>query len=777
MNSFQKSAGAMGLCAASVITLVSCGAGSSSQPSPTAQSQCKPGVISGFQGGFTDQTTPVPPRPADQPNSNSPIASADGGGDGGTGESGGGGGGDGGSGGGDGAGSGGSMGQFINTIVRAERSDGKLIGQAVTDPENGMVTIVSCGYSGPVHVTMKAKEDGSSKYFEESTGQYAAYPKGTEMHAVVPTLDKNMGVTLLTEAAWQYMLAKHGPEGWKNPANVLAANEFIRTEFNKFLPQNLQLTDITRLPFLVGANTQPGTLTTSPNDVYGIVSSALARSAGLMRSGDLEPALKLVKQLGQDLCDGEINLLGCDGQPVVADTKDAAYLPPQFGETLNRAVGDVVAACGNADAINTSFRVTQIAIDIAGQEGANGTFWLGTYSEKQPIYLLRSDGRAFYWKNRDIAPEPYLPTYSFSRIFSPIDGEMGGVTQDGQFVLQGLQNLIGGVTQDIQSILPDLTSLITRSEFFGATATVRSVGSALGVAQISRLQNGRVKYFPHYEDGDASWQPTTKEATLDNKGTPLDNITSIAVSRDYRGLFGTGDPTAPPSNATIEPTFYASTGDGSVYAWGNDRKGALGDGSPSKNYASLGTGLPKKIMSKATHPYVTSVVGMRNGAMALDIQGGIWAWGGAGVQTLLEENKAPGPDGFNVPFKLTNFDDFRQNPKFGRVVQISCAYDLTCAALTQTGQMLAWGFFGENFYVEPKIPGQYFGVKEVPLPAGRRVTYLGNSHNMVYAVLDDGQLVVLPHHPTDPQFIDTKKILPAPTAGAQSPTCVAKPNK
>jgi hypothetical protein len=91
MNSFQKSAGALGLCAVTVVALVSCGGGSSS--SDGAKAECKPGVISGFQGGFTDQTVQVPPRAPDQPNSNTPIASADGGGG--------------------GEGSGGSMGQFL----------------------------------------------------------------------------------------------------------------------------------------------------------------------------------------------------------------------------------------------------------------------------------------------------------------------------------------------------------------------------------------------------------------------------------------------------------------------------------------------------------------------------------------------------------------------------------------------------------------------------------------------------------------------------------------
>ena len=83
-------------------------------------------MLTGFTGKFDDVPVQVPL-----------VAESDGGG-----------GSSGDAGGGDGAGAGGSLGQFLNTIVRVERSDGSLLGEAVTDNTKGMVDLP--GFFGPL---------------------------------------------------------------------------------------------------------------------------------------------------------------------------------------------------------------------------------------------------------------------------------------------------------------------------------------------------------------------------------------------------------------------------------------------------------------------------------------------------------------------------------------------------------------------------------------------------------------------------------------------------
>jgi hypothetical protein len=717
---------------------------------------CRPAVLSGFTGSFND----VPVQVAFDAKGNAGDGS----------DNGGGGAGDG-AGGGDGAGAGGSLGQFLNAVVRVERSDGSLLGQAVTDADKGMVTVVPCRYQGPVHITVKAKADGSSKYFEESTGQYAVFSAGEEMHAVVPSVTKNMGITLLTEAAWQYMLVKNGPDGWKTQANVVAANQAIISSFNQFLPKDLQITDITRLPFLVGGATAAGSLDTSANGVYGIVSSGLARAAGLLRSGDLAPALKLVRQLGKDLCDGVIDLT-CNGVPVVANSADAAYLPPQFAETLNRGVGDVAAACGKAEANSAAMRVTQIQIGrrpappvLDPKKPIVSTPTTDYYTDNQPIVLLRSDGKAFFWADRKMPAKPYFPEYSFNQIFPQFGENFTAMTPTGQFVSNN-----ENVAEDVLNLRPNFTGTTTAAGLYNRFKKDYT-------AYMVRLPNGKVSYFPHYTPSTVRFEslPSSKE-------TLLGNITAIALLKNcclYTADL-TVDPTASfdtPVNGVFysvfndHPTFLAVTTDGSVYAWGNNQSGTLGNGlvAPRTGAGPRGklgndlfqTEAPAKVLGL---PAITSVTGSTTAAFAIDTAGKVWTWGSPLPSSLglLPLSSATVPT--LKPVQLKHLD------AFGPMAQLSCDSTEICLGMTRSGKLLAWGPFTQGG--SGAVSVEFFPLTDVALPAGRRVTFLGTSLAMNYAVLDDGTLVVFPTSPTAPKFIDTRAAIPAPPLRASAPTCV-----
>ena len=719
---------------------------------------CRPGVLTGFTGKFDDVPVQVP-------------LAAEGGG----GSSGGSGSGD--AGGGDGAGAGGSLGQFLNAIVRVERSDGSLLGEAVTDDTKGMVTVVPCRYQGPVRITMKAKADGSSRYYEESTGKYTPFPAGEEMNAVVPLVSKNLGITLLTEAAWQYMQAKHGPEGWKTVANVNEANTNIGLEFNKFLPKDLQVTDITRLPFLVGDLTTHGSIDTSGhNGVYGIVSSGLARAAGLMRTGDLAPALKLVRQLGRDLCDGQIDLT-CNGTPVVADTKDAAYLPPQFGETLNRGLGDVAAGCGNTNAGEAVFRVTQIAIAMVPGNSDPGFDITWNYTDHQPIFLLRSDGKVFSWANRESSAIPYLPQQTFNRIFPQFgnnfnsDELFSGINSTGDFLItkNGSEN-----------------NILLNPDFSAATnALAINIGDKK-TAYIVRMPNGHAKYYPHYLA-----HPTRFESVPFAKETEIGNIVDITISRAgtlYRSndnpIPGSHLPEPVPVDGLIydirqgNPTFFATTIDGSVYAWGNNSNGFFGNGEvdPPMGADFSGKLGPTVFQTKEPIripdlPPITNITKMQGGILAIDRAGHVWGWGSA----LISETIASGKEGFlsNRPKSLKP-TLIKQFDKFGPIQQINCTHVLSCIAKTRTGKLLVWGtFYGMRMLInkEDDLFTYDFPVTEVPLPPNRKTTYISATYSMPFALLDDSTIVVFPSYPGYPQFIDPRKALPFPIGNPSAPTC------
>jgi hypothetical protein len=73
--------------------------------------------------------------------------------------------------------------------------------------------------------------------------------------------------------------------------------------------------------------------------------------------------------------------------------------------------------------------------------------------------------------------------------------------------------------------------------------------------------------------------------------------------------------------------------------------------------------------------------------------------------------------------------------------------------------MLAWGLFTNQTYNLPAgtLPEErFYGVTEVAVPPGRRITYIGASQRMIYGVLDDGKLILFPSFPIEGciRFID-----------------------
>lgn len=243
--------------------------------------------------------------------------------------------------------------------------------------------------------------------------------------------------------------------------------------------------------------------------------------------------------------------------------------------------------------------------------------------------------------------------------------------------------------------------------------------------------------------------------------TALGNITAVGWSLGDDTLGNPGWGRTP--NTNDKPTFYAVTANGSTYAWGNNRLGALGDGLPVNAMAPpLGTGTPRQVVGL---PPVLSVVGRQAGALALDREGKVWSWGQRNEQSLLLGAAGTGDD-YATPRRIDTLFN-----RFGPVQQIQCGAAASCGALTRSGRLLLWGFFGNGDGTKGAATAyDLFPVTEVPLPANRRVTYLGASENMVYALLDDGRLVVFPGYPTAPKFIDTRQVLPA-AGGTSSVTC------
>ena len=301
------------------------GGGSSGSGSVTAQG-CRPSVTSGYAAvatsGYVD-------------------GSGDGAGGGGRGGSS------------DGAGAGGGLGVYFNALITVQRADGTGVGSALTD-SYGMVTVSNCGNMQPLLFTVQGTQTGT--YWDESLRTPVAFGASQVLHAVVvpdapnqQTLYRNVGITPLTEAVYQYLNASAGAFGWTVVANVTAANAAIASQINQVLPPNLQLhgTDITRLAAVARDSTSQVFSGSTPNSTYGLVIGGMAQAAGLHNAQSTNPGLDLLGQLAADLSDGKLDGAK-NGTPVAPSPTQAAYnLPTMTADTLG-GIKALVATNGKA---------------------------------------------------------------------------------------------------------------------------------------------------------------------------------------------------------------------------------------------------------------------------------------------------------------------------------------------------------------------------------------------------------------------------------------------
>ena len=249
----------------------------------------------------------------------------------------------------DGAGGFAAGGKFYGATVEVWREDGTLLGSALSDATTGLVTVKpSAGYAGTLLVVVKGS--ATAKLYDEGLDADAPFPAGRTLRAFVPVVARNVGVTAFTEAAYQLLTAGSTPErvdGKPTAAQVRAANERIRAIVNAYLPETLQLDDLTRLPAQRGQKDPGGKLTLDAAGRYALVEGALGKQAQRSNGERTSPALDAAAQLAEDLKDGVLD--GRNGALPAAPTAERAYDPSTFGGELVSAVAQQAERFGKAE--------------------------------------------------------------------------------------------------------------------------------------------------------------------------------------------------------------------------------------------------------------------------------------------------------------------------------------------------------------------------------------------------------------------------------------------
>lgn len=511
-----------------------------------------------------------------------------------------------------GVGVGGALGQFRGALVKVFFPDGTQLGEALTDDTNGMVTVrPGRDYAGALLVEIHGR-DGAT-YFEEGKNTYVPFGQGRVLHAIVPRITRNIGITPFSEAGYQLALrcrSGQGPaqvcgqgQGQSNqslPGNdaVRAANAHVARVVNEQFPASLQMDDPTRLPFIVNDTTGQGAVATDARGQYGLMNVAFSKQAAMYNTTDAAPTLLATDQFSADLLDGRLDGRSNDAPSAVAANR--TYDPHTFTSELSAALSQQTYRYGNSAALAAlppvvafgNVRYDSYYFDARiGSAGTADTVAVATETastERLPgdvtdYVVPQNDRRGFMVYGNMGSGSLFIKTDSAdstSRMIALGDntnGELGnGNTSE--------------VDQPVELSLPGVL-----------THAVGGYGHTL-----TRFADGSVYAFGDNAEG---------QLGQGLSGAALPRTTSprqVAL------------PTGAVSIAAANASSFALLESGQVYSWGSGWGfGTLGDGSAN----GLRTSPAPVLSTNGTLDQVVQLSARDNDAIALRADGSVWTWG------------------------------------------------------------------------------------------------------------------------------------------------------
>ena len=509
-----------------------------------------------------------------------------------------------------GVGGGGDFGQFRNALVIVKLKDGSVLGSAKTDPNNGMVTIYpGKTYQGPLYLELRGSADAT--YYEEGKDAYVPFPEGAVVRAIVPKIDKNIGITIITDAAYRLLTEGATPVSGiaaASAAQITAANNTVRDIVNQQFPKALEVTDITRLPFIKSATlgkTLPVNSTSAEGKrgVYGLVSGAFSKQAAMFNANDAAPTLSALKQLGEDLRDGKLD--GMNGALVAVAADKRTYDPQTVAGELSAAL-------------------------------AQQSFRFGDTSAEQALPPVTNFGNVRY--------EGYLFDASLNNkgeAFSTVAGWVA--TNDPGDSLGGPQ--VGTARKKVTPAARVFGvfgnfghgSMFLKTDADNSASTIYAVGDntngELGVGNRTATVGRAVPLalpgiLTHVAGGQGHTVARLADGSVYTWGDNL--YGQLGQGVDWTALAGSTTPlkvTLPAGAVAVAASntaSYALFADGSVYSWGSSWGfGLLGDG----NKDGVRT-TPGPVMSPGGPlAGVVQIAARDNDVMVLKRDGSIWTWG------------------------------------------------------------------------------------------------------------------------------------------------------
>lgn len=248
-----------------------------------------------------------------------------------------------------------SLGLVQNATVNFyQADDNTLIGSSDTGT-TGVVQVNSGSYSGPVIVEVLG-DNIDAMYFDEAAGALVPFPAGSALHALVPNATSTVGVTPLTELAYQAALAQN-----LIPISASAVNQLNEAVRSALAPG---LNSLLSVPTLIDSNTTAGSLADNEAGRYALVLAALAE----LNSGNSSPALTTLNALVADLADGVVDGQN-NGSPVQGAGYGANFIMAMT-TALNAAANNFANAALQSNAASQAPANTQV--DTSGISNGGG---------------------------------------------------------------------------------------------------------------------------------------------------------------------------------------------------------------------------------------------------------------------------------------------------------------------------------------------------------------------------------------------------------------------
>lgn len=555
-----------------------------------------------------------------------------------------------------GVGAGGDFGQFRNARLIVRYPDGTLVGggEARTDANTGMVTIVPRkGYRGPLYLELHGG-DGAS-YYEEGKDAFVDFPAGMVIRAIVPAIDRNIGITPFSEAAYRLLTEGSTAERALNTAQptaaeIAAANARVLGILNLHVPERLRVDDVARLPF-IKSPTIGAAIGIDPRGRYGLVNGAFSKQAAMFNPERQRPTLDAMAQLSADLLDGVFD--GMNGS-VGASLADArTYDPHSFTGELSSAL-------------------------------AEQAYRFGTDESRLSLPRVLNFGHARY--------DGYLFDTALTARGEAIDTVVGWVGD----------NPLGRTVGQSFNKLPSEARVFGALGNFGHGSSyyrANTVNSRLKAYVLGDNTNGELGTGDTDSTGGQAREiglpgvPTHVAGGFAHTLARMADGAVFAWGDNAFGQLGTGGgnsalpvrvslPRAAIAVAATHKASYALLEDGSVYAWGSSAGfGLLGDGDKNSTSAT-----PKPV---TTINGVVQIAARDNDVVVLRRDGSVWHWGSFPAD----------PAAFTPGAASTPYAGGTPQPKqvvgipAGAAVRKILTEQGVFAALLESGAVYTWGVY------------------------------------------------------------------------------------